>query len=325
MKYLRSWGKFYPYLVQGLIQIGAVITTLLEVLKTSIGLPVAIFVLAAVEIIGVSEGLWFLHDTQSQNFGAFALVLLNTIIDSMIVNIEHEGKFDHTKKQAFSLRLVAVDLAYFLGFGQIKIKGITIGKKWKKRNISPAQRFIKIRAIITFTVFFLALSGRVNGLLTQTLNIPAKDGAVLLIETTDLTNVMAWLGGTLFTIFALFTMQALTEYSAQQVILVRADLKRRIQNAKAAETRKENARVKHLAQVDTVDAYNITKIRNNAIKPIRDESEERGTQTYQCPKCGKWMTKAGWYKHLSTQCLASEVYEINHDIEDELIKSNGHI
>src|SRR5690606_32805508 len=92
---------------------------------------------------------------------------------------------------------------------------------------------------------------------------------------------------TLFTMVALVSAQGLTHYIAVRVIEIKVDMQRKLTSQKAQATKERN----RAAKVQIHDAYQVERVRNNALQPVRIG------QKYQCPKCEKGMSSAGWTNH----------------------------
>lgn len=291
---LEQFEALYPQLISGIMSAGNVVMTLSQTVIISFGLLVILVVLLIVEQHGIQDGLqWFMADVQMAAFAGSAVVALNLMVDLKIVHVEHEANYKHPRTMAWSLRLWIRDVAYRLG----------IGKTWKPRAQSPAQRFISLRSFLTVVIFIVALSGRMRLAIQQVSQdesggkVAYYDGIGNILHSSSLADLVAWTGGTLFTMLALLSVQNLTHYMAMVVTEVQDDLKRRLKNAKASATRLRNRETRAVARISTssVDAYEMERLRDNSLDPIK---HKRGDKTvYECPTCHKEMTRSGWSRH----------------------------
>lgn len=304
-EWFYSFARFYPRLLEAIIAFGDVVQTLVQTLILSFGLTVILVVMLIVEHHGIYDGLtWFLTDTQMAFLGALGFVLFNLVIEFQVAYVEDQAKYREGRAPVWSLRLLLQSLGYRLGIGRIEVLGLKVGKEWRARQQSPARRFLKMRTWVTLAIFVLALSGRMKEAInkvseTETLQaIPLAEGLQNLQNQSSLADAVTWVGGTLFTMVALIGVQGLTAYIAGRVISIKADMKNRIRNQKAAATRAAHS-VRAVAPL-TMPAQ-MTGQRE--LQPIRVKVGSDWQR--KCPQCGKVMSRQAWAKH---PCRFTEGY-----------------
>src|SRR5690606_10039461 len=108
-----------------------------------------------------------------------------------------------------------------------------------------------------------------------------QTGLRQLATESTLLDISAWLGGVLLTYATIRGAQRLTYYNAVRVVDIRQRLK----------DRAGKKRTTAMAAPVVQDAYTISRVRDNRLKPIRIG------ERYQCPVCEKIMSKQGWSKH----------------------------
>lgn len=231
MKGIKGWWTHvtdaYPFIVEGIIGFGQVLITLALVCMQSIGIVIVLIMLAIVEIASLNAGLWFLNDRHMSFISAMVLVFYNMLIDTMIVNIEHEADYKPKLDTVVSLKVWWHSIVYFVG----------AGKSWVIREKSPAHVFYVQRRWITFGVFLIALSGRVKELIVTNSDVPISQGFVNFFLTATLEDAWVWTSGVTLTMISLIGVQRLTHYMAKQTIATRAEQKQKATNIKRRVTR----------------------------------------------------------------------------------------
>lgn len=220
----------YPQVIEGINGFGQVITTLILVTMQSVGTVVILGLLAFVEIIGIESGLWFLEHPGTSTLSAIALVAYNMLIDTMIVNIEHDANYKTRQGVAASFKIWRGNFMYRIGYGD----------NWKARPKSPAHAFYIQRRLITFTVFLIALSGRIQPLIEKVSDVPFVDGLNEFMTQASLQDIFTWVAGITLTMSTLFGVQRLTHYMAKQSIIIKAEQKQKLTNKKRSDTRRRN-------------------------------------------------------------------------------------
>jgi len=306
---IAAFPEYYPKLLDGVIGFGDVLQALAQTLIIALGLPLILILMLIVEHHGIYDGLlWFLADENMASLGALAFVLFNLGIEFQIAYIEDAAKYKRPESYVWSAALAITDFRYRIGASK-KVKKGTAIEKWQPRKHSPAHRFHGLRGWVTVAIFVLALSGRMHDAILkvsvinpddpQSTAIPLAQGISNLLTQSSLADAVAWGAGTLFTMVALVGVQGLTYYIAVRVIDIREDMKKRQANQKAQVTRARNRvslpaprRVGISApHVEQRAAYAIVKVIDNTLKPIKLTGGR-----YQCPACGKEMTRQGWGK-----------------------------
>lgn len=251
-------------LIEGINGIGQVVITLIQTSIQSLGMIVILGMLAIVEIDGIKSGLWFLEHPSIATLSAIALVAYNMVIDTMIVNVEHEEKYERPPRNVASLRLFYNSLAYRIGFSST----------WEPMQKSPAQTFYEQRRLITFTVFLLALSGRIQPLIISLSDVPFEEGVMLFFTQASLQDVFVWVSGITLTMASLFGVQRLTHYTAQQVIIIKAEQKQTMTNRKRNNTRRRN---------QTRQPHALTRLSDTSTNDSRATDVTRGKQALSYP------------------------------------------
>lgn len=210
------WDKLNrvaPRLFEAMRHVGDLMITAVQTFLIAFGVPLTLVMLMIVEQQRVYHGveLFEVHSALAA-FSAWALVILNLILELLISWVEHQAGYAEPVRHEFSLRLFARRIAYIFGRGE-----------WQARAKSPAIRFRTVLRLVTFSIVVLALAGSMRAVIEKT---GGNWAAALLAVVSDSTllEMLTWAGGLLFTLAAVLSAQALSQYVARKVIEVMAVL-----------------------------------------------------------------------------------------------------
>lgn len=217
----RTWSDrfnaFYPRLLESLLRFGETVLTLAQTLIVSIGVPVVLVLLLVVEHHRVYEGI-LLFDANSTfaSFAAWALVLLNLVLEFQVHYVEHRSGYQEPRARRWSLRLWLAGAAYRLG----------LGDGWQAQEQSPAMRYKQLLRLVTFTILALALVGSMKTVIQEQ---PGAwyDALVTILTDSSLLLLMTWLGGLLFAAAAVLSAQGLSRYVALRCVEIVAEMRER--------------------------------------------------------------------------------------------------
>jgi len=211
---IEGFNKFYPRLLESLIGVGNILLTFTQTIIISFGVPIVLVLLLLVEQQRVVHGIsLFETDPALAAFAAWALVMLNLVLEFQIHYIEHRENYHLQTNYRFSLRLWLQNAAYMLG----------IGSRWQSLPASPAQRYKSLLRLVTFSILALALAGSMRTV------IAGIDGAwylaiVSIFTESNLSLMLTWLGGLLFATAAVLAAQGLSRYVALRTVEVIANM-----------------------------------------------------------------------------------------------------
>lgn len=202
------FNSFYPRLLAFLAQAGDTVLTFTQAVIVSLGIPAVLVLLLVVEHQRVLHGIALFEVEYSlANFAAFALVMLNLVLEFQVHYIEHQAGYTERAGMVWSARLWLANMAYRLG----------LGSEWIAREQSPAQRYKKLLSLVTFSILTLALVGSMRGVIEQ--QSGAWHTALIQIATdSTLLEMMTWLGGLLFAAAAVLSAQGLSRYVALRCV-----------------------------------------------------------------------------------------------------------
>lgn len=209
---VEQFNRNYPRFLQLLAGVGEVLLTFTQTVLIAFGVPLVLLLLLVVEQQRVVHGIQlFEADAALAAFAAWALVLLNLVLEFTIEYIETRAGYQPDSQSRFSLRLLAQRMAYTLG----------ISRRWTAQPLSPAARYTGLLRLVTLSILALALAGSMRGVIAKT------DGAwysALLAIFTDssLTLMVTWLGGLLFAAAAVLAAQGLSRYVAVRCVEILA-------------------------------------------------------------------------------------------------------
>jgi hypothetical protein len=197
-----GFNRLYPRFLEALLRTGDMLLTLTQTLIVAFGIPVILILLLIVEQQRVVHGIQlFEADPGLSAFAAWALVLLNLVMEITIVHIEYREGYHADASSRFSLRVWRDNIAYTLG----------LGHDWQERANSPAQSYRHLLRLITFTILALALAGSMRDVIAHAQGTWYA-ALVSIFTSSDLTEMMTWLGGLLFAAAAVFAAQGLSRY-----------------------------------------------------------------------------------------------------------------
>lgn len=222
---VERFNAAYPRFLEALIGAGDVVLMFTRTLIIAFGVPLALVLLLIVEQQRVVHGIsLFEVDSALATFAAWALVVINLVLELNIHYVEHRAGYEADRDTRFSLRLWAQGAMYTLG----------IGKGWTPKPLSPAQRQRRALRLVTFAILALALAGSMRSVIAQ--QSGAWHQALENIVTgSSLSDMMTWLGGLLFALAAVVTAQVLTRYVAQRTVEIASNMNTR-QNTTSADT-----------------------------------------------------------------------------------------
>lgn len=208
----RQWAdrfnELYPRLLESIIAGGDTLLTFSKTIIVSLGVPVVLILLMAVEHHRLKAGIeLFDANPTFAGFAAGALVFFNLVLELLIHHTEQAAAYHREQEQRWSLRLWAGNMAYRLG----------LGESWQARKLSPAAREQRMLKLLTFTILALALAGSMKDV------IQSQPGAwyealVSIIQDSSLIMMFTWLGGLFFAATAVLGVQVLSRYIAVKVV-----------------------------------------------------------------------------------------------------------
>jgi len=209
-----AYARHFPRILTALHAIGDSALALVRTFVIAFGVPLVLTLLLIVEVQRVSAGIQpFAESTTLAQFAAISIVLANIVIELTIHYVEHKAGYSAVRAVRWSLRITARDAAYRLG----------IGHGWQAAELSPAQRYRRLRSITTITLLFLAVSGSMAAAIQAT---PGKWYFALATILTDstLSSASVWLSGLAFSVVAILLAQGLASYVSTRVVEVLDDL-----------------------------------------------------------------------------------------------------
>lgn len=209
---VEDFNQFYPRFLKFLIGLGDILLTFTQTMIVSFGVPIVVVLLLLVEQKRVVHGIMFFEvDPSLASFSAWALVIINLVLEFTIHYIEHNANYELKDANQFSLRLWFGNIAYFLG----------LSRNWQPLSLSPAHGYKIIRRLITVCILVLALAGSMHTVIAEAKG--AWYGALLHIFTeSDLSKMMTWFGGLLFAAAAVLAAQSMSRYVALRTVEVQA-------------------------------------------------------------------------------------------------------
>jgi len=277
-------------ILDAILAVGDLMTVFTQTVIVGFMPMIMLAVLLIVEHIAVSQGIRLFDVNETSVFlAAFAVVILNFCIEFWSVYVDtreqdRRKKYQSQKRKKASLRIGVRGLIYWFGFG----------RKWKEIDQPVSGDFRSLQRVITAVMLALALAGRMHGAIEKVSGVDWQTGLQRLAAESTLLDLAAWIGGVLLTYATIRGAQRLTYYNAVRVVDIRQWLKDRSKRQKTVTTR-----------AITQQNVEVEKVRDNRLIPIRIADK------YQCPKCGKVMSKQGWSKH---PCRFDPVYiSIDHN------------
>lgn len=211
---VERFNAAYPRFLEALIGAGDVVLMFTRTLIIAFGVPLALVLLLIVEQQRVVHGIsLFELDANLATFAAWALVVINLVLELNIHYVEHKAGYEAGRDNRFSLRLWARGAAYTLG----------MGNDWQPLALSPAQRQRRALRLVTFAILALALAGSMRSVIAQQSGAWYQALENILIGS-SLSDMMTWLGGLLFALAAVVTAQVLTRYVAIRTVEIAAGM-----------------------------------------------------------------------------------------------------
>ena len=198
------FNEFYPRLLAFILSVGETVLTFSQTLIVSFGVPMVLVLLLIVEHQRVVHGIaLFETDYNLASFAAFALVLLNLVLEFQIHHIENKAGYVEARGAKWSLRIWAQNAFYTIGYGDA----------WTTVYLSPAARYKGLLRLVTFSILALALVGSMRGVI-EDIDGAWYEGLVSIVTESTLLQLMTWLGGLLFALAAVLSAQGLSRYVA---------------------------------------------------------------------------------------------------------------
>lgn len=212
------FNREFPRLLAAIVAVGETIVTIAQTMIVSLGAPVILVLLLVVEHHRVVEGIKLFDSNPTfAGFAAFALVLLNLVLEFTVHHVEHKSGWMDRPRSQWSIRIWVKNTAYLIG----------LGDDWTPRQLSPATRYRRLLRLVTWTILALALFGSMRTVIEST-NGRWYDAIVSIVVESDLAQITTWLAGLLFAAAAVISAQGLSRYVAILCveILARVDERR---------------------------------------------------------------------------------------------------
>lgn len=201
---VASFNRAYPAFLKALVGIGDVMLTFSQTAIVAFGVPIVLILLLIVEQQRVVHGIGLFEvDFHLASFAAWAMVILNLIMEFLVHHVEEREGYIQQAEYVFSLRLWFNRVRYVIGFGD----------DWQPYPQSPAQRFRRILNLITFTILALALAGSMRPIIAQ-MSGAWYEALAAIVTRSTLAQGFTWLGGLLFAGAAVLSAQGLSRYVA---------------------------------------------------------------------------------------------------------------
>lgn len=208
-QWVDTFNKWYPRFLKALIGVGDVAISLTQTVLIAFGVPLVLVMLMIVEQQRTQHGIaLFEVNVSLAVFSAWALVILNLVLELLISYVEHRAGWIEPPKYQFSFRLLRQRLAYLMG-----------STDFAPQSKSPAVRFRAVLRIVTFAILALALAGSMRGVIERT-GGNWFEAIGLVLTRSSLIEMTTWIGGLLFALAAVLAAQALSKYVATKMIEV---------------------------------------------------------------------------------------------------------
>lgn len=270
------WNAFYPRLLETITSAGETLLTFAQTVIVSLGVPTVLVLLLIVEHQRVLHGIQlFETDYALASFAAWALVLLNLVLEFQVHYIEHSAGYREELAKRGSLRLWLRGLAYWLGMGD----------GWRPQDQSPAHRYKSLLRLVTFAILSLALVGSMRSVI-EPLGGAWYTALWQIVTQSSLLLILTWLGGLLFTAAAVLAAQGLSRYVAIRTVQIVADMQQRqtiVIDPFAAEIDAAAARAAHALLAEKVERRRAKEAaRHNADDaPFGVTAPEQAAHAYQ--------------------------------------------
>lgn len=259
----NSAGRVSAFI--GLMQVlGNAGMTVAQSVIVNLGVPLLLVVLVVVEHGRVLHGvLLFEQDYALATLTAWALVLLNLVLEFNVHYVEKKAGYHATRALAWSLRIWLANTAYRLG----------IGDTWVARELSPAHAQRGLLSAVTIAILCLATAGSMAGAIAGVGG--AWYSAIVAIATqSTLANMTVWLGGLVTSWVLVLAVQRLASYVAQLVADVALQYDLSAQHADSLQ-RAHHAHAQAHAQADTDAAYQAQAILQARLQAQADKATKR--------------------------------------------------
>jgi hypothetical protein len=210
-RYVEAFNKWYPKFLQTLLGLGDTLITLTQTVLIAFGVPALLIGFIIVEQGRVLHGslLWE-SDYHLAGLGSWVLVLGNLIFELVANWKEHQAGYTAPSKFEFSFRIWMMRLRYWFG-------GSIDNKAWSPQPKSPANRARSVLRFITLAILFLAVSGSMRDVISETKGTWLEAIEAVFTKST-LLQFVTWSSGLLFALAVVFAAQALTEYISEKVV-----------------------------------------------------------------------------------------------------------
>ncbi|MEQ8673160.1 MAG: hypothetical protein RLP44_32045 [Aggregatilineales bacterium] len=198
----------YLVLLEAIERASEVLFTLIRAVILAFGIPLALILLLIVEQQRVVHGLMLFEGNRSlASFGAWAIVLLNLVLEFTIEYVEVTNGYVPDSGSRFSLRIWFNKFMYFIGATE----------NWTPQILSPANRYRQLLRLVTFTILALALAGSMKDVIAE-LTGPWYQALANILLNSDLMLITTWIGGLLFAAVAVMSVQGLARYIAVRCV-----------------------------------------------------------------------------------------------------------
>lgn len=227
-----------------------IVMTVAQALIVAFGVPLALLLLLVVEQQRVVSGIELFESHRSlAEFGAWALVLLNLVLEFTIEFIEQRYQEEEKPTYLFSMRLLFQRLVYLLG----------LSRDWKPQPSAPAYRYRHLLSLVTASILTLALAGSMQNV------IALAEGTWFeairqIVVASSLSQIMTWMGGLLFAMVAVFSVQGLSRYIAKRCVEIIENMRRDTRGTDYESTAAEAAAIQFImAKVAGLQAKQASK------------------------------------------------------------------
>lgn len=205
---IQKFNRWYPRLLKSLHGTGDVALTFVQTLIVAFGVAITLVLLLIVEQERVQGGIGlFEANAAFAAFAAWAMVILNLVIEFVIEHIETKANYHPDPATRFSLRTVARTIRYITGFLP----------NWKPIANSPAQRFRSLRRIVTLAILALALAGSMRDVIASTSGA-WYDALLAVLTRSTLSQAATWVVGLAFALTSVLSAQGLSRYVAVRCV-----------------------------------------------------------------------------------------------------------
>lgn len=207
VQFMDGLIQWFPTVIMGIQSISRIAGSIVTNLFTAIISVFGLIALAALETYRVALGVELFHQgSQAASLlTAGILVACNIFVGFTIYQKEQEENLNHQKQAQASLRIWWQRLRYFIGWES----------NWQRQYKSSASGVKRFRAVVTFSLLILALTGSMKGIIEDTSGAWYEALYKIATEST-LLQMSEWLNGLLTAIVAVMGTHVLTEFSFNQ-------------------------------------------------------------------------------------------------------------